>query len=424
MKAIARHTLILLILVICFSQCTPQSKDALSLKLSWVVLVPPYTTGRAGETVAICMHLRTTKGGLYKPRKIEIFPSSTSLKGKPFQKGNAICQLLKITEPKEASFAIFVDGRLLKRVPRLRLLDMHSPEKHSESQFAFELAKKFAPIIIQKVGVTSEIDRPVPYNFDGNLDPLDNWENIASYRGICSVYFSVISTETHLFIYYLFYYPRHYSIPERIGFAWENDWSGVMMTLERKGMDYLPVALETATYQGFNQYALSHTVFPNVEDIEGQAVTWNGRPILEISAYEHVPRPITPAELKNQETLSYHGFVLTPDGFTPSYLPAFLQTLCIPYRLLSFFEEIWKQKELIGTGSFEFVKGWELPSFIAGDNVTPNRCQPPWAWDDPDDGAVKAGMWFLDPARTMEEHLNFSKELSLWYTYNPYLGLD
>lgn len=424
MRATTRHIFILLAFMICFEQCTSQSKETLSLKLSWVALVPPYTTGRAGETVSICMHLRTTKGGLYKPRKIEIFSSSASLKGKPFQKGNAICQLLRITEPKEVSFAIFIDGKLLKRVPRLRLLDPHSPEKRFENPFAYELAKKFAPIVIQKVGAFPEIDRPIPFNFDENMDPLDNWENGPSYKGICAAYFSVITTDTHAFIYYLFYYPRHYSIPERVGFSWENDWTGFMLILERKGIDFLPIALETATYQGFNQYAISPTISPNVEDIEGQAIVWNGHPILEISASEHTPKPITFADLKNLEALYFQGFVLMPDSFTSYNLPVFLQTLCFPYKLFSFFEDIWKQKELIGVGSFEYVKGWELPAFIAGDNVTPNRCQPPWSWDDPDDGSVRIGMWFLDPARTIEEHLNLGKELSPWYTYNLYLGLD
>jgi len=424
-RAVGKYIFLLASILIVFFNCTPQSKSALSLRSSWVVLTPPYTTGRAGETISICLHLRNTKGKLYKPQKIEIFSSSGSSRGKFSQKGNAICQLLEIKEPKEISLAIFVDSQLLNRVPKLRLLDPHSPDKHSESPFAFELAKKFTPIVIQKTGALPESDRPIPFNFDRNFDSLDNWEHATSYRGPSAVYFSVITTETHAFIYYIFYYPRHYSIPERVGFTWENDWSGIMLICERRGTDYLPIALETATYQGFNQYAISSAVSPNIEDIEGNAALWHGRPLLEVSAYEHAPRPMLPAELQDIETLSnYQGFVLIPEGFSQSFLPAFLQTFCIPYQLRSFFEEIWKHKEVIGAGSFEFVKGWDLPAFVAGDNVTPNRSQPPWAWDDPDDGSVKAGMWFLDPARTVEEHLDVGGEISLWYTYNPYLGLD
>jgi len=426
MKKALTHLFSVLFAATVMVGCPSQPEQALDLKLSWVVLSPPYTTGRAGETISVCLNLRTRDRTPYLPQKIEIFPSSGKLRGKPFKRGNSICQQVEITEPKEVSLAIFVDGKLLKRVPKLRLLNPLAPEEHIESPFAFELAKTFAPIIVQKVGANPEVDRPIPFDFDRNTDPLDNWENAISYRGPNTVYFSVIETETHTFIFYLFYYPRHYSLPERTGFSWENDWSAVMLICERRNKEYVPLAIETATSQGFNQYSLSREIQPNAEDIEGNAVMWHGRPVLEISAYDHTPRPLAQPDIQGiqEELSSYQGFVLIPESLSARPLPAFLHALSLPYQIRSFFEEIWKQMELIGVGSFEFVKGWELPAFIAGDNITSNRCQPPWAWDDPDDGMVKAGMWLLDPARTTSEHFDLGGEVSLWYTYNPYLGLD
>ncbi|HDH96861.1 MAG TPA: hypothetical protein ENF73_03930 [Proteobacteria bacterium] len=426
MKGITTRVLIAALVATLVVGCPSRPDQTLDLKRSWVVLSPPYTTGRAGETISVCLHLRTRKRTPYIPGRVEIFPSSGKLTGKLFRQGDAICQRIEITEPKEVSFAIFVDGKLLKRVPKIRLLDPLDPEKYAESPFAYELAQQFAPIIVQRVGSSPEADRPIPFDFDENLYPYDNWENTALYRGPSTVYFSLVETETHAFIFYFFYYPRHYSLPDRPGFSWENDWSAVMLICDRSGRELIPIAVETATSQGFEQYSFSHSVRPNVEDIEGDAAIWHGRPVIEVSAYDHTPRPLAQPDTERlrQELLSYPSFVLVPEGMDTRSLPAFMHSLIFPYRLQSFFERIWKQKDTIGIGSFEFVRGWKLPELIGGDNITPDRCQPPWAWDDPDDGMVEAGMWLLDPARTVSEHLDLGGEVSLWYTYNPYLGID
>jgi hypothetical protein len=58
-----------------------------------------------------------------------------------------------------------------------------------------------------------------------------------------------------------------------------------------------------------------------------------------------------------------------------------------------------------------------------GETWKNDSANPPWAWDDPDDGgAVQAGDFFFRPAYTYIQHLNGQGEVSQVYLFNPYFS--
>ena len=71
-------------------------------------------------------------------------------------------------------------------------------------------------------------------------------------------------------------------------------------------------------------------------------------------------------------------------------------------------------------------KGMVLPGEFVGAAAASGASQPPWAWDDRDDSEVARGQWFLDPAYTLNRHLqpegawSTSKREHCW---NIYLGI-
>ena len=73
-----------------------------------------------------------------------------------------------------------------------------------------DLAEHWAPTIYQDVNTTylTRADIPTAFNYDGDWNGGNNWENLENYPQIPSAYFSVRETLTYYFIEYDFYYPR------------------------------------------------------------------------------------------------------------------------------------------------------------------------------------------------------------------------
>ena len=65
--------------------------------------------------------------------------------------------------------------------------------------------------------------------------------------------------------------------------------------------------------------------------------------------------------------------------------------------------------------------GMTLGLAFDGDDHGDDKANPPWAWDDPDDGAVARGDFFFRPAETLDKHIKLDGVISKTYLHNPYL---
>ncbi|MET0414403.1 MAG: hypothetical protein ABW022_00075, partial [Actinoplanes sp.] len=76
-----------------------------------------------------------------------------------------------------------------------------------------ELALRWAPIHYQDVDSTGshalggKADFITRYDFDGDLNGRDNWDN-AGRNTSAAAYYSVIETSTHWYLTYFFFHPR------------------------------------------------------------------------------------------------------------------------------------------------------------------------------------------------------------------------
>ena len=61
------------------------------------------------------------------------------------------------------------------------------------------------------------------------------------------------------------------------------------------------------------------------------------------------------------------------------------------------------------------------PLAFDGETYGDDKANPPWAWDDPDDGAVYRGDFFFRPARALTTHDHVPGPISQVYAHNPFL---
>ena len=88
---------------------------------------------------------------------------------------------------------------------------------------------------------------------------------------------------------------------------------------------------------------------------------------------------------------------------------------------------LWKRRDDICDGGCTFdgemrYVGMTIGIAFDGDNHGDDKANPPWAWDDPDDGPVARGDFFFRPAETLKQHIALDGVVSTTYLHNPYLS--
>src|SRR5690606_12952669 len=74
-----------------------------------------------------------------------------------------------------------------------------------------ELARKFAPTVYQGLGPEPRADEFTRFDFDGDWDPDNNWDNMLKFDRPRVVYWDVIESENHFFLTYAFFFPKDYA---------------------------------------------------------------------------------------------------------------------------------------------------------------------------------------------------------------------
>jgi hypothetical protein len=106
-----------------------------------------------------------------------------------------------------------------------------------------QMAAHWSPFIYQ--GTRNNYDFITNFNFDGNWNGRDNWEN-AGWEGYYNnfhayVYYAIVESENHYFITYMLFHPRDQGNDCVIGYYFgshENDSEAARVVIEKDGTSW------------------------------------------------------------------------------------------------------------------------------------------------------------------------------------------
>jgi len=308
-----------------------------------------------------------------------------------------------------------------------------------------ELAEYWAPKIVQDTDDSNyKADYLTRFDYDGDYIGNNNWENLDYYPVPGWVYYAVIETETHWFIFYAFFHPRDWNdVPDAGAGEHENDMEGVMLVIRKVGkFGYLEL-METRAHMDYYQYINSscniqeknETIDGSVQFDNGTDVQGGGRiPIVFIEAKGHGVYAYGDGGLPGGDDWVeywYYGFAEEPSGGNDRN---------VSYDLIPILTTLWPYRFNIGDGktydkpfvyqghrySFSLKIGSAFDGSGPGALSPEDAANPPWGWNDTNGiGSFdRAGDFFFDPAWLVNEHFYMPEPFSLTYVYNPYLESD
>ena len=293
----------------------------------------------------------------------------------------------------------------------------------------FDLAAHWAPVIYQDTDSTYyKGDYITRFDFDGDWVGNNNWENLDNYDLIWAyVYYAVIETETHYFIFYMFFHPRDWNdIPDFGLGEHENDMEGAMVVITKDGSQYGSFLLmETRAHLDFYQYTNDPNIGSKNDTVDGGVILQNGRPTIFIEAKGHGVYAWDGTDFPGGDGVVYYYINNQTD------YPTGGNDRNVSYALIPIIKSLWPRRYDIGNGRMyddPFVYSGarygfqnEIGGAFDGDTNVADAANPPWGMDDGNDGPVYRGDWFFDPAYTVDAHLSIPYDFSLNYVYNPYL---
>ncbi len=272
-----------------------------------------------------------------------------------------------------------------------------------QSQFYEQLAIFWAPVILQDSDSSNyRADYITKFNYDGNWDGSDNWENLNSFSLPAYVYYWVVESETHWFVGYAFFHPRDWSEICTTANCHENDLEGIVLTIEKDGTTFGQFLLMiTVAHIDFFSYIDAHDpnsskITNGQETVDGDIQFTNGIPIIYIEAKGH--------GIKGDNRWENNGFP-GGDGIVYYYKdiaeePESGVDLDVGYDLINItdsVEGLWPRRYDFGTTFANY-------GAFLGNTHGANAANAPWGWDDWNDGAVFKPDFFSDPAHLVDEY--------------------
>jgi len=280
-----------------------------------------------------------------------------------------------------------------------------------------DLAQHYAPVIQQ--GVASDQDFITAVDFDGDWIGNNNWENQPDGDLSAYVYYSVVETESHWFLFYSLFHPRDYTGDpcEDTGGCHENDMESIQVIVVKDGTQYGRLqAVQTLAHRNIYLYAVDPSVGKNALKVSGSVDLEGSHPIVYVETFGH--------------GIYAHRQILVPYRVVyrageQAEVPEGLKDEDVSYQLVPIYDTLWAHRDEIGPGRafdepFDY-RGHTLPAAIDGDDYGADRASTPWGYDQDTGETLLPGDWFLDPARALAYHARFEDEFSTTYVHNPYL---
>lgn len=256
-----------------------------------------------------------------------------------------------------------------------------------------QLAEYWSPVWWQDTDEDDfRADYVTSFDFDGDWNPLNNWDNQPQFELKANFYYWVVETTTHWFVGYAGFHPRDWS--DDITAPWdqhENDMEGCLLVIQKGGGDYGQfVLMVTRSHENFYSLKdydspLSYRVVEGNKRIDGGVAFEENHPLLFIMAEGHAVRGNMRWHLNDFPggdgvVYRYKGQAEEPRGGNDRD---------VGYELTPI-DELWSRRHdstiFYAFGTFR------------GDDHGENKANAPWGWVDKDDVEVAAGDFFLDPA--------------------------
>jgi len=296
-----------------------------------------------------------------------------------------------------------------------------------------DLATHYAPVWYQDTDVTGADglggrgDYITKFDFDGDWQGINNWNNLPNYAAKAFVYYSTIETETHWFILYADFHPRDWEEGGLGGraAAHENDMEGALVVVKKiEGDTYGEFLLmETNAHDTWRKYTNEEAL---QDDRDGNVEFWNStHPELFVEARGHGVCSWTDLGFGPLGLICKHDSGVFPGGNGVVYYytgaeaeePADANDRDVEYELL-YIKELWDLRFHTNVNDPDGELGdhpFERYGVFDGDEGLVNdAAKAPWGWE---------GEIFRDPAqRVLEDfsHITDAGPFSTEYECNPY----
>ncbi|MBN2533318.1 MAG: hypothetical protein JXB88_10520 [Spirochaetales bacterium] len=272
------------------------------------------------------------------------------------------------------------------------------------------LAEYWSPRFYQDMDDTNyKGDVLTKFNFDGDYNGRNNWENLLSYNlgdhalKAC-VYYSVVETSNFYFIGYYTFHPMDWENIDFDSVSHENDLEGVLLAVKKTGGNGTLICAITEAHNHFYQYqAPGQSLSTGSDNIDGTLNMYGTHPKIFIQAKGHGVFYHDNGSAPGGDGIVYYCSSTTADSpasgsgnWTGTY-----RYMLIAMDSSSPDQGFWYRRNQIGNDNT--FSAWGI---IRGDTYGDNKAKVPWAWDDPDDGEVFSGDLLCDPAHLIDCQLN------------------
>ena len=334
-----------------------------------------------------------------------------------------------------------------------------SSRAETGQNFYYQLAGHWAPDLYQDTWFKIGGDYLVAFNADGDWIGKNNLDNFVAgkfkpYAAV--VYYSVIESETHYFIYYCFYHAVDYDtwyMRPLPGTTHENDMEGILVTVAKDPHNQFGKfrAMESLAHNLFHHYANGDGIKPNSGSFEPARLRDGSHVEIYIEGGGHGPFELHSKKspyAKHDQFRHGHGVIYHFAGQSES--PKGPDDRNAGYDLKDFLAPagIWDHR--CGGDTFDLQKRMVyqpppgrpgVPGAVSDCNDPPgtiplafdgdlsgfangaDKAKPFWSWTGPNSRGEPRGAWGLDPAWTMSQHYKFDEPFSLNYVNNFYLGI-
>lgn len=312
-----------------------------------------------------------------------------------------------------------------------------------------KLAEQYAPYIAQETWFDPRSDYLHRFDYDGDWEGDNNWDNLEKGTPAAYVYYAAMETSTHWFLHYNFFHPRDYSDNCIAGTCHENDNEGVIVTVRKDGSEFGRLEImETLAHNNVYTYTNRRDLRSKLHNVDGPLDVYAlTHPIVFLEAGGHGALGggdrksfYDSRGMKWKQntglTYVYKGKAETPRGGGVDEN--------VGYELLSIEEHWWKKHQMGDRWKAKtFAEFTDYKPFgnrprpenplmanaFLGVKHSSNKARPFWGWFDTKGRTKKVlapGQWALDPAYSVFQSLTFPKNeaWSMDYIYNPFLGFE
>ncbi len=306
----------------------------------------------------------------------------------------------------------------------------------------------YAPFIAQETWFHPLGDAITRFDFDGDFQGDNNWDNLGEGSTQAYVYYAVMETETHWFLHYNFFHPRDYS-DTCVGIVChENDNEGLIIAVRKDGSRFgKPEVMQTLAHDMLFSYANDERIQKGAHEVKAPLVFHDeSHPMVFIEAGGHGVLGIADRTYSQFEH-QVMDWLPGTTGITYVYKgvaerPFHAGATNVGYALLPIYEHWWLRSDSANRSERTFADFYAYQPFgdrptppasllagaFLGVKESPNKAKPFWGWHDArtlQAGILARGQWGLDPAYGFSKNLRFQPDmpLSLKYQFNPYLGI-